>query len=980
MTASVRDIILQNYQNCDGTPWLTLYPEGQKKIELYTYREVVDRAKCWSHLYAQQGLEPGDTILISLPTSIDLYASHIGALLSGIIPTIFTFPNIKTNRELFLESLLSSLENYDYAAFVTTEGYDFKDVVCPFVNTITLKQLDLNSSLDAPIIEPQDPVIHQYSSGTTGIKKRLPLTHSQLVEFLNCYYETLCIEPQIDKIQSWLPLYHDMGFIACYMLPLLKGIKLVSLSAQDWVVNPQRFWRLCESHKSTLIWQPNFAFGLYANTLKPDESYKLGHVKSIISSSETTRKHTIETFFTKYRPFGLSWEKFANCFGLAEHTYAATQTPFKRGLSCVSLDKKALDNNSVIRVVPDKPDSVQVISCGVPLPGVDVKIKADEGHDVGDILINSNFRFDGYSKCSQSESYIDQDGWFNTRDCGFIIDNELFILGRTDDIIICNGENFYPEDLEEITSSCDGVISGRCAAIVDTQAQSETDVVIVFAEIKVGACPTSVKQLIERKIRAAFSALLFEVSLVEPKSLLKSSSGKISRKRVKQQYLNKQLTYIDTDESATAQVPLSQEDAQIEMTTEQLKIYQCLEEVLDSKAINRDCDTDLIETGVLDSLTFVSLIVHLEVAFSIRISDLDTSALEQFRTINSIAAFVRRIQSGKHSNLTRKRTFNFRHITPVVRQQGVTPISRTNAQVPAWFEDVKAFTDASVSQKATIPGKGSGAAKNFSSPSLNTDDQGFRITSGNVGPISLDEFTASARPKVLLMGASSLFGVGVNDHQTIASYLSQLDDEKCYFNGAARGADLATEMHLCNEFDLAPGNTVLSFSCGNDFRYFTDELYAHHSQPNQSLMQTEVLCKFREFEQGLFEKILSYRDLVIHQKKCQFLLSLQVMRPFCSPTFDVGESQHSEAMRAALGWRYFRRNFRAYHFFWELQHSFRENIMQFCFNNNIPYYDPNPDFIEPKQPSGFEDYWHYNNSGSLRVAQLLLPFINTKRT
>lgn len=975
MIANVVDRIWKNYRDCDENTWLTVYPEGSKECETYTYKQVIDRAKSWADLYSRRGIKSGDSILLSFPTSVDLYASHIGALLLGVIPTIFTFPNIKTNKALFLESLLSSLQNYNYAAFVSTSDYAFADIIHSHIETITIEQLNLTSHAELNGVQYRDPVIHQYSSGTTGIKKRLPLTHDQLLSFIDCYYDFLRIDPQKDKVQSWLPLYHDMGFIACYMLPLLKKLPLVSLSAQDWVIEPQRFWQVCQQHQSNLIWQPNFAFGLYAKTVKPDDVYELSHIKHIISSSETTRKHSIESFFSKYRPFGIEWSKYANCFGLAEHTYAATQTPYHKGLSCVSLDKKALNDNRIVRITPDHPEGIKVISCGEPLPGVEVKIVTTDTTQVGDILLRSTFRFDGYSNKSLSQSHIDSDGWYNTRDCGFLLDNELFVLGRTDDIIICNGENYYPEDLEEIASNCDGVIPGRCAAIVSEQSQTETDIVTVFVELKTGANATKTTLLISTKIRATFSALVFHVALVEPKSLLKSSSGKISRKRVKQQFQNGQLTPIDTTPRKNVETSANKPKQLQPLSETQHKIYTCLQTVSESMLITRDCDVDLLDSGILDSLGFVSLIVQLEQSFSMRIDDLDTHAIEKFRSINSIADFIQHRQQGLNVSPRTKKTFSFEHVTPVIREHGVTPVTLQDAKVPFWFEDVKRFTDASVAERAVILGKGSAAAKSFISDTLNTDKNGFRLTKTGTEFSSLIDLETCLSPRVILLGASGLFGVGVRDEHTITSHLNRLNSSLRFFNAAVRSADLLTEMHVCSNLTLSPNDTVLSFSCGNDFMYFTDELDTKHVRSEQGLTQQEVKQHYETFQQQLFDKLLKYRKLVHSKKHARFLLSLQIMRPFCSPLFDVNEHQFYESMRAPLGWRVYRRNYRAIHFFWTLQQNFRNDLAYFCSNNQIDYLDPNPDFIAPGEPLVFEDFWHYTNYGSERIASLLLEFI-----
>jgi len=475
------------------------------------------RQEFWTQVchYAQvfSGLPRETVILFVKKLDIHLLAAYIGAMKAGHLPAQISFPSAKVNEAEYRKKLDHIHQITGFGAVFTEEAGHLVFEHCAPARVFT-------PASPAPATPPADPpagekALIQFSSGTTGLQKGVFLTHEGIVAHMESYAGVLGIGPG-DAIASWLPLYHDMGLIACYLMPLMTGIPFYQLDPFDWIMQPDLLLQLIEERRPTICYLPNFAYQVLASKGKLRD---LSSIRLWINCAEPARAKSHEKFSTRFptvRP-----ESLTVCYALAENTFAATQTlPGARG---------------------SLPAAGNQLSCGRPIPGVELKIFDPLPSGEGEVGIRSPFLYHAFLDHSRPL----RDGFCLTGDLGFIDANgELFITGRKKDLIIVHGKNIYPQDVEYVASEVPGVYSGRtvCFGIWDDEIGSEELYVIV--ERQQDASPTPIKIAVQKAVLEEVGTVPRRVEVVEHMTLVKTSSGKISRSRNKELYLEKGFTLL----------------------------------------------------------------------------------------------------------------------------------------------------------------------------------------------------------------------------------------------------------------------------------------------------------------------------------------------------------------------------------------------------------------------------------------------------
>jgi acyl-CoA synthetase (AMP-forming)/AMP-acid ligase II len=357
----------------------------------------------------------------------------------------------------------------------------------------------------------------QHSSGTTGHKKGVVLTHRQVLEQVRLYAAEIGVQAG-DRIATWLPLYHDMGLITSFILPTVAGCPIVSLDAQEWVMRPTMLLDAIENEGANFCWLPNFAFLHIAKNDRGSLPRDLTSVKMFVNCSEPCRAAAFDTFLERYGPAGVTPERLQVSYAMAENVFAVTQTP-------------AGSATRRLRI-----SGGDYLSSGKALPGVQIELRDDKGAvaapgEVGEICLRSTSMFKGYHHRPELTAERLVDGWYMTRDLGRIDGGELFVIGRTDDLVIVNGKNIVAHEVEDEIGSLAGVAPGRVLAAAVFNEGSGTSELIVLLERAVGS--TVEAQVIEDAVRGTlFSSTSVSPSIVNvlPRGyLIKSSSGKLAR-------------------------------------------------------------------------------------------------------------------------------------------------------------------------------------------------------------------------------------------------------------------------------------------------------------------------------------------------------------------------------------------------------------------------------------------------------------------
>jgi acyl-CoA synthetase (AMP-forming)/AMP-acid ligase II len=390
-----------------------------------------------------------------------------------------------------------------------------------------------------------DIVLLQHSSGTTGLQKGVALSHQAIFHQLEAYAKSLGLNEE-DVFVSWLPLYHDMGLIAGFLMPILSGIPLVLMSPFDWVRAPYRLMQSISKYRGTLTWLPNFAYNFCAQKIRDRhvEGVDLSSLRAVINCSEPVRWESHRAFFEHFQNYGLQWSALQTSYAMAENVFSVTQSHLDGGPLVVDIDREAFMVDRMARTPFDGRPSMKMMSSGQPLENVKIRILDVNGGDlpdyaIGEVALQSNCMLTGYYNRPDLTQAAFRDGWYLTGDYGFTINGELFVSGRKKDMIIVGGKNVYPQDLETLSYEVPGVHAGRSVAFGIFDEEQGTEEVVIIAEVdsEDAAEQQRIADAIRAHVTRNSAIALRHVKVVGPKWILKTSSGKTARSANREKFL-----------------------------------------------------------------------------------------------------------------------------------------------------------------------------------------------------------------------------------------------------------------------------------------------------------------------------------------------------------------------------------------------------------------------------------------------------------
>jgi fatty-acyl-CoA synthase len=488
-----------------------------------------------------RGVEPGQVVFVLSALPQEQAIGFLAVLAAGAVPSILSFPSVKQSRERFFDTLrpiarataarwiLSAHEFADVAALA-----DANTQVVELPNDDVLAKPDSAVALPAP---GQDFL--QFSSGTTGLRKCVRITSQMLASQANGYAAALRLSLE-DRVASWLPLYHDMGLIAAFIIPIYSGNLSIHMSPFDWLKEPAFFLGTIQRYRATLAWMPNFAFGLTATQITDAEvsQLDLGCLRALINCGEPVRATAQDAFLARFGRVGARADQLHACYAMAEGTFAATQTVRGR-VDRVDGGVFAARHRALPAATDVSNDrSISFVSSGSPVGGMDLRIDgASTDRHVGEILLRGPSVFSGYGIDGNDRSAFTGDSWFRTGDLGYVADGELFVTGRSKDLIIHRGSNVYPTDVEEVVGGCEGVQPGRAVVFGTFDKAMGTEQIVVMLEVTLGQDESELRRRVREAVWRELSVAIADVRVCPPGSLVKSTSGKLSRPANREHYL-----------------------------------------------------------------------------------------------------------------------------------------------------------------------------------------------------------------------------------------------------------------------------------------------------------------------------------------------------------------------------------------------------------------------------------------------------------
>ncbi len=522
---------------------LRLLDDGGERT--LTYRELLDAAAAVGRgLAVRHGIEPGETVALMLPTSIDYFVTFFGVLLAGAVPVPIYPPARPSQLEDHLRRHTRILDNAQVAALVTvpeavTVGRLLRAKVMSLRHVLTAAELPAPEGQDPrPRVAAHDLALLQYTSGSTGDPKGVTLTHANLLANIRAMGEAVRVDAS-DVFVSWLPLYHDMGLIGAWLGSLTLGCPLVVMSPLSFLARPARWLWAIHDAGGTLSAAPNFGYELCLAKVADEEiaGVDLSSLRFAFNGAEPVSPETLERFNERFARFGLRPDALAPVYGLAENSVGLTFPPPGRGWRIDSIDRdRFVRDGRAVSVDRDHTDALRVAACGSPIPGHQIRLVDAVGTEVGArqegrIEFRGPSATSGYFRNPDATARLFDGDWLDTGDLGYVADGDLYVTGRVKDLIIRGGRNLHPEELELAVGEIPGIRRGRVAVFGVPDHVTGTERLVVEAETR--EADAGAREALRHAVTEVAVDLMGtppdEVVLARPGSVLKTSSGKIRR-------------------------------------------------------------------------------------------------------------------------------------------------------------------------------------------------------------------------------------------------------------------------------------------------------------------------------------------------------------------------------------------------------------------------------------------------------------------
>ena len=486
----------------------------------------------YTSILRDAGIKAGDLVIIAHTQPLESIYAFWGALLIGAIPSMFPTLTEKLDPNIYMQNLSKLVQFSGVKAIITNDDFAKKlasAVNCEVIVPSTESYREDETSY-TPI--PESVAFLQHSSGTTGLQKGVALSHEAVLNQLAAYGDAIQLSSN-DVIVSWLPLYHDMGLIAGFLLPLIQGIPLVLMSPFDWIAHPAMLLQAIHSYKGTLCWLPNFAYNHMARRIRTRDldDISLQSMRAFINCSEPVRHDSHQKFLERFQDYGSSEEQFAVSYAMAENTFAVTQSTIGKYPKLDTINPRLLQEKQLAH--PDN-DGISVVSCGKVIHNTEIQVMDEQKNPiserhVGEIFIRSNCMLSEYHNRPDLQPLVND--WYCTGDMGYIAEGEVYIIGRKKDLIIHAGKNVYPQDIEAIVNTVDGIHKGRCVVFGIPDEREGTELIVAIAEVdtNIQINEQKLKKTIRQRIVRHSAVSAAYVTIVESKWIIKTSSGKIAR-------------------------------------------------------------------------------------------------------------------------------------------------------------------------------------------------------------------------------------------------------------------------------------------------------------------------------------------------------------------------------------------------------------------------------------------------------------------
>jgi acyl-CoA synthetase (AMP-forming)/AMP-acid ligase II len=541
-----------------GVPGIGDSPEGSEQTFSYTSVEHIS-ARYGGALQAL-GLRKGDRVALILPNNDDFVLCFLGAIRAGIVPVPIYPPMALGALQTYLDNTRHIVAKSGARALVTSAKIKrllgTVQASCPALEQVVAIEgiRESGEPLKPEKITLEDVAFLQFTSGSTSRPKGVTLSHGNLAANIKCIMDDGLRMSPSDIGVSWLPLYHDMGLIGFVLAPLYHCTPIVFLPALLFLKRPITWFQAITKHKGNVAYAPNFAYALCVKRIKQAEleGLDLSSWTRAGCGAEPIRAETLEGFADAFARIGFRRDALLPSYGMAESSLAISFTELYEGLKTISVHGPTLWEKGEARIVADDDENaVRLVSCGPAFPDHQVRVFDPEDasserplpeRQVGEMRIAGPSVMHGYWEDAERTREAFAGPFLRTGDLGFLHERHVFICGRSKEVVIVNGRNYYPQDLEWEASKIGGVRKGNVVAFGardPSGLERDRERVVIAFEVQEPERLRSASALIgevRKAVQEGVGLTLDDAVALPPGALPKTSSGKLQRARTRELY------------------------------------------------------------------------------------------------------------------------------------------------------------------------------------------------------------------------------------------------------------------------------------------------------------------------------------------------------------------------------------------------------------------------------------------------------------
>jgi len=533
-----------------GVKGLNFHDPRGVLIRPYPFSELRADALRAAHRLIARGVKPGDRIALIAETGPHFAALFCGAVYAGAWPVPLPLPTSFGGKESYIDQIAVQMQSAEPKILFYPEEIAGMALAaaerqgCAGIAWEDFAQEDA-AEAELPRLDPDGICFLQYSSGSTRFPHGVAVTHRSLMANLSGHGHGMRITPA-DRCISWLPWYHDMGLVGCFLSPIGNQFSVDYLKTEDFARRPLAWLDLISRNPDISVsFSPTFGYDICARRVSSQtnvaERFDLSRWRIAGNGADMIRPDVMQNFVNTFAPAGFSADAFLPSYGLAEATLAVTLMPPGEGIHVELVEEERLSGSPRDLSRPARYRAI--VNCGKPVLGMELEIRGEAGtalpdHHIGKVWCRGTSVMKGYYRDPEATAACLVDGWLDTGDMGYMADGYLFIVGRAKDMIIINGKNHWPQDIEWAVEQLPGFNHGDIAAFaIETEGGEEVPAVLVHCRISDEDKRVELRDQIRDKVRS-ITGMNCVVELVPPRTLPRTSSGKLSRAKAKKLYLS----------------------------------------------------------------------------------------------------------------------------------------------------------------------------------------------------------------------------------------------------------------------------------------------------------------------------------------------------------------------------------------------------------------------------------------------------------